>query len=197
MVPLVVLGGVLLFVLISVVGMANRVTRLRNLCDESWAQLDVALKRRHDLIPNLVAVCKAAAAHEKAVLERIAALHAETSRSGVNARAESELGRVLGGFLARAEAYPELRSNQHFLLLQQELVSTEDRIAAARRFYNANVRDHNIAIEQFPTALVAGGVSSRDYFEAGDVSQPDLRDRLEGLPEHAHSDGQTEERLRE
>lgn len=147
----------------------NRVIRLRNTVKESWSNVDVALKRRHDLIPNLVATVKGYMAHEQEVLAQLveareSAIHGE---SGVHARqaTEATVAKALGTTLMRAEAYPELKASAAFLQLQEELVNTEDRIAAARRFYNANVREFNTIRESFPSSLVAGKYGEMEFFE--------------------------------
>jgi len=159
-----------LLILFWVIGTANRLTRLKMLVRESWAQVDVVLKRRYDLIPNLVETCRAYAAHEKDTFERVidARNHAASANGSVSA--ENLMILSLNKMLARVEAYPELKSSAHFLELQRELANTEDRIAAARRFYNANVRDYNTAMEQFPASLVAGSHSPAPFFEIEDVA---------------------------
>jgi LemA protein len=169
------LAIILLVLVLTVVAIAavNKLARLKHLVRESWAQVDVALKRRYDLIPNLVEVCKAYAAHERDVFERVVdarnrAMLAEASAAG-HLPVENALVASLNGLFSRVEAYPELKSNQNFLELQQELSNTEDRIAAARRFYNANVRDYNTAQEQFPTSVFSGGHKPADYFEIEEV----------------------------
>lgn len=149
----------------------NRIIRLRNHVRESWSNVDSVLKRRHDLIPNLVRTVQAFADHERDVFERIARARAQVEEISASvlarANAEGELTRCTRALLARAEAYPSLRSSANFLELQRELVNTEDRIAAARRFYNANVRDHNSTISSFPSNLVAGFMQAQpeEYFE--------------------------------
>lgn len=136
----------------------NRMVTLRNRCTESWANVDTELRRRHDLVPNLVAAVKGAAAHERAVVAAVTqarahALAAKDRRSLEGA--ENELARAMGRLLALAEAYPSLKASRNFLHLQDELAITEDRIQAARRFYNANVRDYRDQTRQFPGVLVA------------------------------------------
>ena len=163
-------GGILLVLLMWVIGTLNRLTRLKLLVKESWAQVDVALKRRYDLIPNLVETCRAYAAHERDVFERVIQARNRAVSAGGHTDEENAMVVSVNRMLARAEAYPELRSNEHFLELQRELASTEDRIAAARRFYNANVRDYNTAQEQFPTSLLAGGHSPASFFEVEEVA---------------------------
>ena len=152
-----------------VISVVNRLARLKHLVRESWAQVDVALKRRYDLVPNLVETCKAYAAHETDLFTRVVEARNRAMAGGeavaAHASQEAVLVASLNGLLARVEAYPQLKSSTNFLELQQELGNTEDRIAAARRFYNANVRDYNTALEQFPSSLFAGGHRSADYFE--------------------------------
>lgn len=151
----------------------NRFVRFRNRTDESWADIDVQLKRRYDLIPNLVETVKGYASHEKEAFEsvtkaRAAALGAEQSGNPAEiAKTENMLTGALKSIFAIAEAYPDLKANQNFLKLQQELSDTENKIQAARRFYNTNVRDFNTAVEVFPGNLIAGpfGFSKREFFE--------------------------------
>jgi LemA protein len=156
----------------------NRFVRQRNLVQESWRQVDVELGRRHDLIPNLVETVKGYATQERTVLQsvteaRTAAVQAlQNQGSGVaqQAQAETTLGRALNGLFAVAENYPDLKSSQNFLALQNELTETEDRIAAARRFYNGNVRALNTRVEAFPSSVIASmfNFSKADYFEIDD-----------------------------
>jgi LemA protein len=154
----------------------NRFVRLRNLIRESWANVDVALKRRYDLIPNLVETVRGYAAHEREVLQQVteARNRAAASTGPVHEQAadEERLVRCVNQLLARVEAYPQLKASENFLALQRELVNTEDRIAAGRRFYNANVREMNTLIDQFPSALVARVMSQgpADFFEVDDLS---------------------------
>lgn len=161
------IGAFLVIILAWAISLSNRFARLDALVKESWADVDVALKRRHDLIPNLVETVKAYAAHEKEVFDRVA-----RAREGAlaNITNEGELARSVNALLARAEAYPQLKSSHNFLQLQQELVDTEDRIAAARRFYNANVRDFNICLESFPSSLFSGGRTAKQPFEADSIA---------------------------
>ncbi len=157
----------------------NRLVRLRQHVHESWADVDVQLKRRHDLIPNLVATVRGYAAHEREVFEQISRLRAEAAASrgpagrAVAGAGEEPLGRALVRLLALAEAYPALRADRHVLALQTELAETEDRIAAARRFFNANVRDFNSLCQQVPTALVAalGGFVPLEFFQLSDPAE--------------------------
>lgn len=162
-------GGAVLLILIWVIVTLNRFARLRNLVSESWANVDVALKRRHDLIPNLVKVVERYAQHERELLENIVALRNRLDTSGADMKAlgrgETELSSLIGNAVATAEAYPELKSSAHFLDLQNELTNTEDRIAAARRFYNGNVREYRIAVQSIPASLLAGDPVLPEFFE--------------------------------
>lgn len=162
-------GAVLLAVLIWIIATLNRFARLRNLVRESWSNVDVTLKRRHDLIPNLVKVVERYAAHERELFERVLEVRRALDNQATDitsiSRGESELSGLIGSIVARAEAYPDLKSSSHFLELQRELTNTEDRIAAARRFYNGNVREYRIAIQSFPSSLLAGGVPLPEFFE--------------------------------
>lgn len=167
------LGPFLLFAIWWIV-IYNRFVGLRQHLRESWADIEVELRRRLDLIPNLVEVVKGYAAHEQEVLESVARLRTEgasPATAGRRGEEERALERAAHRLIAIAESYPELKADAHFLRLQEELTETEDRIAASRRFYNANVRDLNELREQFPTNLVAGamGIERADYF------QPDAR----------------------
>ncbi len=161
LVPVLLFGVV--FPLFWAIATSNKFTRLEKLLQESWSNIDIALKRRHDLIPNLVETVKAYAAHEKELLERL--VHARERAIQGSANEESELARTVSVVFARAEAYPDLKASQNFIELQLELANTEDRIAAARRFYNANVRDFNILLESFPSSLVSGGRQAKEFFE--------------------------------
>jgi LemA protein len=163
--------------------MFNGLVRLRNYCDESWSDIDTELKRRYDLIPNLVNTVKGYAAHEREVLEgvtraRNAAL-ANTGSPASQAKDENVLVGNLRQLMAVVERYPDLKASHNFLELQQELTNTEDRIQRARRFYNANVRDLNTRIEVAPSNLVAGwfGFQKREMFEIDDVARqaPEVR----------------------
>ena len=157
-------------------GVYNGLVRLRNLVQESWRQIDVELSRRHDLIPNLVETVRAYAAHEAQALEAVVAARAAAVVPGTavpgQAVAEGALSSALGRLYSVAEAYPALKANQNFLALQTELTDTEDRVAAGRRFYNANVRELNTRIEAFPSNLFARAFSigRADYFEVVDAA---------------------------
>jgi LemA protein len=173
-----VVGGLacLFVVLIVVWGVVayNRLVRLRNQVDASWAQIDVQLKRRYDLIPNLVETVKGYASHERGTLEAVVAARGAAINAaqtpGVSDRAEAEniLTQALGRLFALAEAYPDLKANQNFAALQGELANTEDKIAYARQFYNSAVQTFNTAVQTLPTNIVAGvgGFRAKDFFEA-------------------------------
>jgi len=149
----------------------NRFVGLRQHIRESWAGIDVELKRRHELVPNLVATVGGYARHEHDLLERVVAARSRAigaaDRLDRKSAEEGELGVCLGRLLSLTEAYPDLKADSHFLALQEELVNTEDRLAAARRFYNGNVRSFNTLQHSFPTNIVAGafGFKSCDFFE--------------------------------
>lgn len=178
--PVLVIGGVVLVTLIAFIGMYNGLVRARNACDESWADIDTELRRRYNLIPNLVETVKGYATHEKETLERVVrARNTAMANEGTpesQARDENLLVGALRQVFALAESYPDLKANQNFLHLQKELAHTEDRIQRARRFYNSNVRDLNNKRQTFPSNIVAGmfNFGPREYFEIEDeaVRQP-------------------------
>ena len=167
--------------LIAVVGWAiatyNGLITLRNLVQEAWRQIDVELTRRHDLIGNLVETVKGYAAHERGTLEDVIKARAGAMAPGQSpaqqAESENMLSQALGRLLAIAEAYPDLKANQNFMALQTELTSTEDRIASARRYYNATVRDLNTKVETVPSNIIAGmfHFEQAQYFQADEGSR--------------------------
>ena len=152
----------------------NGLVKLRNRIDNAWSQIDVQLKRRYDLIPNLVETVKGYAAHERGTLEAVTqaranAINAQQSGSvGDQAQAENVLSGALKSLFAVAEAYPDLKANQNFLNLQEELTATEDRIAYSRQFFNDSVLSYNNAIQTFPRNLLAGmfNFEKREFFDA-------------------------------
>lgn len=156
---LLLIGAVLLLPALYVIVQYNGFIGLRNQIAEAWSNVDTELKRRYDLIPNLVATVQGYAAHEREVLERVTALRDRCAANhgpvGDQARDEAQLVQALQQLLARVENYPQLKADAHFLELQRELVNTEDRIQAARRFYNGNVRDYRNKRETFPSNLIA------------------------------------------
>jgi LemA protein len=161
---------------VAVALMYNRLVTLRNRCDNAWAQIDVQLRRRYDLIPNLVETVKGYAAHERETLERVVAARAAAmSAQGTEGRsvAENALTDTLKSLFAVAEAYPDLKANASFLDLQAQLTETEGKIAYARQFYNDSVMTMNMAVQQFPANLVASlfGFRERVYFEIEAVAK--------------------------
>ncbi|HEX7589353.1 MAG TPA: LemA family protein [Demequinaceae bacterium] len=152
----------------------NGLVKLRNLVQEAWRQIDVELQRRHDLIPNLVETVKGYATHEKGTFEEVTRARAAAASPGSGpaeqAAQENVLTQALGKLFAVVENYPDLKANVNFQQLQAELTNTEDRIAAGRRFYNANVRTLNTKVETFPTNIIAGmfGFKQAEYFETTD-----------------------------
>lgn len=162
--------------LIALVLVYNAIVRARNKVDEAWSGIDVQLKRRHDLVPNLVETVKGYAEHERGVLGEVTeARQTAMSRSGPadSAPAEQALGSALGRLVALAEAYPQLRASENFQQLQAQLAETEDQISASRRIYNANVQSYNSRIQTFPGLVVAPvtGFSQREYFEMDDAAE--------------------------
>ena len=170
---LIAVGVAFLVVLIWLIATYNRFVRLRQHLKESWADIDVELKRRYELIPNLVATVKGYAAHEKEVLEQVTALRnrAAANRGSAASQAVDESALMLGvrKLFAVVEGYPDLKASTGFMALQEQLAETEDRIAAARRFFNGNVRDMNSLRESFPSSIVAGMFN----FEAGSFFELD------------------------
>jgi len=153
------------------IGLYNGLIKLKNRVDEAWSDIDVQLKRRYDLIPNLIKTVKGYAKHEKEVLENVT--EARTRAMGASdpkdqIEAENMLSETLKSLFAVSENYPDLKANENFLELQRELSDTENKIQAARRFYNGNVRDFNTKIQTFPNNMIAGSLNfkDRDFFEA-------------------------------
>ena len=161
-------------VVVAIIALYNGLIRLKNRVDEAWADIDVQLKRRYDLIPNLVETVKGYATHEQGTLDKViqarnAAMNAGNSDNlEAKLKAENALSSTLKSIFALSEAYPDLKANQNFLELQRELTDTEDKIQAARRFYNGNVRDFNTKVQVFPTNLFANmlGFKEREFFAA-------------------------------
>ena len=171
----VIVLGVFLLLILWIAGLYNGLVRAKNTCDESWADVDTELRRRYDLIPNLIETVKGYAAHEKEVLERViqarnAAL-ANTGSPQSQAKDENALIGSLRQLFALAENYPNLKANENFLKLQEELANTEDRIQRARRFFNANVRDLNNRVDVFPSNIIAGmfNFQKGEFFEIEDA----------------------------
>jgi LemA protein len=168
-----VILAIIVLIVLFLVLTYNGMVKARNKVDEAWSGIDVQLKRRHDLIPNLVETVKGYAAHEKEVFENVsAARSAAISANGPAeaGRAEGALTGALGRLFAVAEAYPQLRAAESFTELQRELANTEDQIAGSRRIYNGNVQAYNTKIQVFPNSLLAGqfGFTRREFFEIED-----------------------------
>ena len=168
---LVILGIVVLLVLI-LVGIYNGLVRARNQVKNAWAQIDVQLKRRFDLIPNLMETVKGYMKHERETLEAVTrarnlAQQAASAGAGERAKAEGELGAALGRLIAVAEQYPDLKASQNFLALQEELASTENKISFSRQFYNDSVLHYNNKTQMFPTNIMASmtGFKPAEFFE--------------------------------
>lgn len=174
LVLLIIGGGFLALVVVVglwLMGVYNGLVGLRQKVKNAWAQIDVQLTRRHDLIPNIVNTVKGYAAHEKGTLEAVINARAKATSCTLPAdriKAEGELSSALGRLMAIAEAYPDLKANQNFLALQEELTSTENRIAFARQAYNDSVTTYNTSVKTFPAVLVAGmlGFTEEPFFEA-------------------------------
>ena len=171
MVPLLIFLGVLVVLAIVLAGLYNKLVRLRQNVRESWSAIDTELRRRYDLIPNLVETVKGYATHEKETLENvIRARNAALANTGTpeeQAKTETQLSGALRQVFALSEAYPDLKANTNFNQLQAQLEETENRLGQARRFYNANVRELNTATETFPSVVIANlfGFRGAEYFE--------------------------------
>lgn len=160
--------GIIIVLAGVIVSMYNSLIRGKNRVDEAWSDINVQLKRRYDLIPNLVETVKGYAAHEKETLENVInarnrAMSVQSGPSNEKGEAENVLSGALKSVFALSEAYPDLKANQNFLELQRELTDTEDKIMASRRFYNGNVRDFNISLQVFPTNIVNGILKFKAY----------------------------------
>jgi LemA protein len=173
---LIVLLAIVLLIAILLVVFYNRLVRLRNAVDNSWAQVEVQLKRRWDLIPNLVETVKGYAAHERETFEAVTQARARAQQAQTpaeTAQAEGILGAALGRLLAVAEAYPELQADENFRQLQTELAETENRVAVSRQVYNDVVLTFNNAIQTFPGVVLAGplGFTPREFFDVEEAAQ--------------------------
>lgn len=173
---------VVVVIVLWAIAVFNGLIRLKNKTDEAWSDIDVQLKRRYDLIPNLIETVKGYATHEKGLFEKVT--EARTKAMGAQGieekgKAENMLSGTLKSLFAVAENYPDLKANTNFLELQRELSETEDKVQASRRFYNGNVRDINIKIETFPSRIIAGmlGFKKREFFEAegGEKVVPEVK----------------------
>ncbi|BDW99492.1 LemA family protein [Maricaulis maris] len=173
--------GVILLIVIIALGVFlvmvyNRLVALRQTCNQAWGDIDVQLKQRHDLVPNLVDTVKGYASHEKETLENVVkARQTAIDATSVKdlAGAENMLSGALRQLFALSEAYPDLKANQNFMQLQSELADLENKIAAARRFFNNAVNEYNTSTEQFPAVVIANsmGFKQREYFEVGDAER--------------------------
>lgn len=183
MVVAIVVVAVVVLVVFAVVWSFNRLVRARNHCDNGWAQVGVQLKRRHDLIPNLVETVKGYATHERATFESVIQARTNAINAGQGsspqqqAQAENVLTGALKSLFAVAEAYPQLKANQNFLNLQTELAATENRIASARQNYNDGARNYNTQIQTFPRLPIARPLhfTPREYFEAEPETETPVR----------------------
>jgi LemA protein len=160
--------------LIVIVAMYNGLVRIRNHCKEAWADVDTELQRRYNVIPNLVSTVKGYAAHEAELLNRVTQLREECVHNNGSPKVQSESEQrfqgALHGLMVRLENYPDLKASANFLSLQEELANTENRIQAARRFYNGNVRDNNNRVQTFPSNVIASmfGFSMQEFFKIED-----------------------------
>ena len=170
----IVVAAIVFVPVIYLIATYNTLVRYRNHVKESWSDIDTELKRRYDLIPNLVSTVKGYATHEQSLLEELTRLRGvckeNNGKPSQQAGSENDFQALLHKVLVRVEAYPDLKADQNFLDLQDELSNTEDRIQAARRFYNGNVRDINNKIQMFPSSIIAGvfDFEESDFFELND-----------------------------
>jgi LemA protein len=185
MIPVLVILGVIVVVVLIIIGIYNQLVALRQRTKQAFADVDVQLKQRHDLIPNLVETVKGYAAHEQGTLDAvIKARNSAMSAGGgsaAQAQAEGALGAALGKLIALSEAYPDLKANTNFQQLQAELGDVENKIAASRRFFNNAVQEYNTAIQQFPAVLFAGplGFLGEQFFDVGE----EKRDAMDAPPQ--------------
>ena len=174
-----VLVGFLILAAVFVIGIYNSLVRLRNQVDNAWSQIDVQLKRRHDLIPNLVETAKGYMKHERETFESITKARSQAMGAGSvaeSAKAEGALADALSKFMLVVENYPDLKANQNFLSLQEELTGTENKIAFARQNYNDQVLFFNNKIQMFPSNIIAGmfGFTKRDFFEVATAAEREV-----------------------
>jgi len=175
-VALIVVVAIVAIAVLYYIGKRNAIIASRNRVDESWSGIDVQLKRRHDLVPNLVETVKGYAEHESQVFEDVTAARSDAMSAqgvGETAKAEEKLTGALTELKAVAENYPTLRATENFQQLSRSLSQLEDEIQASRRIYNSNVQSYNTSIQQFPGSIIAGqgGFTAREYFEIEDASQ--------------------------
>ncbi len=178
---LIIVLAVFGLVLISVIGIYNRLVTLRNRCNNAWAQVDVQLRRRYDLIPNLVETVKGYAKHEREVFQKVTEARSQALNAGTvkdQGVAENMLTGALKSLFAVVENYPDLKANQNFLMLQEELAGTEGKIAYARQFYNDTVMQFNLKQQVFPSNIIASmfNFKEKEYFE---IEEPEARKPVE------------------
>jgi LemA protein len=185
MTPISIIFIILAIIIIALISLYNRLVRLRVHTQEAWSDIDVQLKRRYDLIPNLIETVKGYAAHERETLQEVLEARAKAGSLSIDlndasqadlqalAGAEDGLSGALNKLFAVAENYPDLKANENFLELQRELTDTEDKIQASRRFYNSTVRSYTTAIQTFPTNIIAGqlGFKEQSFFELSDPAE--------------------------
>lgn len=177
---LLVLIILVVVLLLWIIGIYNKLVVLRNRIDNAWSQIDVQLRRRYDLIPNLVETVKGYAAHEKGVFEAVTQARASMASAQTvteQGQAQNQISEALKSLFAVAEAYPDLKANQNFMMLQEELSGTESKIAYARQFYNDTVMSFNTMIQSFPASIIAGsfGFTQRDYFPMEDAARAPVK----------------------
>ena len=170
---IIIVLGLIALVVLFLVAQYNRLIRLNISVDEAWAQIEVQLKRRADLIPNLVETVKGYAAHEQSTFDAVVTARAKATTASTvadTAAADGMLTQALRGLLAVAEAYPDLKASANFISLQEELATTENKVAFSRQFYNDNVRELNTAVKTVPTNFIAGfaKVTEREFYEVED-----------------------------
>jgi LemA protein len=175
LIPIICIGVIILAILAWVVMAYNRLVTLRNRVDNAWAQIDVQLKRRYDLIPNLIETVKGYAAHEKSIMEDITKYRSQIMTGSVESRAQANnmLSQTLKSLFAVAENYPNLKANENFKALQDELAGTENKIAYIRTAYNDSVLEFNNATQMFPSSIIAGmfGFKAKPYFEVAEAEK--------------------------
>ncbi|MFP6598002.1 MAG: LemA family protein [Candidatus Hydrogenedentota bacterium] len=179
MTALLVLAGIAVAVILWLIGIFNALVKLRNRVKNAWSQIDVQLKRRHDLIPNLVETAKGYMTHENTTLENITKarnLAQNASGVGEQGKAEAGLSQAMSNFFVVVENYPELKANENFLALQEELTSTENKIGFSRQFYNDETMQFNTKIEMFPSNIVAGmfNFKQSEFFEIEDEAEREV-----------------------
>jgi LemA protein len=176
MLAVVIIAAILVVLVLIFIGVNNSMIGARNRVDEAWSGIDVQLKRRHDLVPNLVETVKGYATHERETFEKVTEARAEAMKAQGPAQAgaaEGRLNAVLGDLRAIAENYPELRATENFQQLQRELTELEDEIQASRRIYNSNVQTYNTKIQVFPNSVIASmrNFEAREFFEITDEAE--------------------------